>query len=101
MMYIILTELTARPADQYAELERAIKALGDWSSRVPGQWLVQSRFPPTQIRDLLKPHIGTGDKLFVGRMAGSWAATNMGQGFPEWMARRNFEAPPPRTLAGR
>ncbi len=96
MMYVILTELTTRPADQYAELEKAIKALGDWSQRVEGQWIVQSRYPATQIRDLLKQYIGANDKLFVARMAGSWAATNMGQGFPEWMGRRTFDAPPRR-----
>ena len=96
MMYVILLELTARPADQYEDLERAIKALGDWSNRVKGQWLVQSRFPTSQVRDLLKPHIGAGDKLFVARIHGNWSATNMGAGFQDWMNRRNFDAPTSR-----
>ena len=93
MMYVILLELNARPVDQYEDLERAIKALGDWSNRVKGQWLVQSRFPASQIRDLLKPHIGASDRLFVSRIFGNWSATNMGPGFQELMNRRNFDAP--------
>ena len=97
MMFVILLDLTARPADQYEDLERAIKALGDWSNRVKGQWLVQSRFPASQIRDLLKPHIGQGDRLFVSRIYGNWSATNMGPGFQDWMNRRNFDAPPTRS----
>ncbi len=99
MMFVILLELNARKEDQYADLERAIKALGDWSNRVKGQWLVQSRFPAAQIRDLLKPHIEAGDRLFVARLTGSWSATNMGTGFQEWMNRRSYETPPGRSGA--
>ena len=40
MMYVILLELNARPADQYPELERAIKARGHWSNGVRGSWLL-------------------------------------------------------------
>ena len=103
MMYIILTELNGRPEGEYGDFERAIKALGDWSNRVKGQWLVQSWFTASQIRDLLKPHIVQGqDRVFVARMyGGNWAGTNMGQGFPEWLSRRNFDAPPPRPLGSR
>jgi hypothetical protein len=100
MMYVILLELNARPANQYEDMERAIKALGDWSNRVSGQWLVQSRFPASQIRDLLKPHLGNGDKLFVARIFGNWSATNMGTGFQDWMNRRNFDVPPARPNSG-
>ena len=99
MMFVIMLELNTRKEDQYPDLERAIKALGDWSNRVKGQWLVQSRFPASQIRDLLKPHIDAGDRLFVARLTGSWSATNMGPGFQEWMNRRNYETPPTRGSA--
>lgn len=91
MMYLVLLELNARPADQYPDLERAIKALGNWSNRVRGAWIVESRFSAQQIRDLLKPHIGAGqDRLFVARIGGNWAGTGMGPGFQEWMNRRDF-----------
>lgn len=93
MMYLVLTELNGRPADQYPDLERAIKALGNWSNRVRGQWIVESRFTASQIRDLLKPALTPQDRLFVARITKSWAGTNMGQGFPDWMNRRNFDVP--------
>lgn len=93
MMFVILLELNARPADQYPDLERSIKALGNWSNRVRGSWLVESRFSAQQIRDLLKPHLVAGtDRLFVARLGSNWAGTGMGTGFPEWMNRRSFTA---------
>jgi len=93
MMYLVILDLNARPADQYADLERAIKALGNWSNRTKGAWIVESRFTAAQIRDLLKPHAGLEDRIFVARFTKSWAGTGMGQGFPEWMKRRNFDKP--------
>ncbi len=94
MMYLITLELNARPADQYADLEKAIKALGNWSNRMRGVWMVETRFSAQQIRDLLKPSIVAGqDRMFVSRMTTSWAGTGMGDGFQDWMNRRNFNAP--------
>ncbi len=94
MMFLILLELNDRPATEYPDLERAIKALGNWSNRVRGQWIVESRFGAAQIRDLLKPHLTTGkDRIFVARMTKGWAGSGMGDGFQEWMNRRNFDAP--------
>ena len=94
MMFLILLELNGRPADQYGDLDRAVKALGNWSNRVRGQWIVESRFNASQVRDLLKPHIDNGkDRLFVARISKNWAGTGMGDGFQEWMNRRNFDAP--------
>lgn len=94
MMYLVMVELNGRPADQYADFDRAIKALGNWSNRVRGVWMVESRFTATQIRDLLKPTLVAGqDRLFVARFTPNWAGYGMGEGFPEWMARRNFENP--------
>lgn len=94
MMFLILLELNGRPTDQYPELERALKALGNWSNRLKGQWIVESRFNASQIRDLLKPHVvAVQDRVFVARITRNWAGTNMGDGFKEWMNRRNFDAP--------
>lgn len=93
MMFLVLLELNGRPADQYPDLERALKALGNWSNRLKGQWIIESRFNASQIRDLLKPHVTPQDRVFVARMTRNWAGTNMGDGFQEWMNRRNFDAP--------
>lgn len=100
MMFLIVLELNARNPSEYPDLERAIKALGNWSNRLKSGWLVETRFNASQIRDLLKPHLVAGqDRLFVTRMTKNWAGTGMGEGFQEWMTRRNFDAPPaaPKT----
>lgn len=94
MMFLIGVELNGREAESYGDLERAIKALGNWSNRVRGTWIVESRFNASQIRDLLKPHIESGkDRLFIARITKHWAGTGMGDGFQDWMNRRNFDAP--------
>jgi hypothetical protein len=90
-VYLVLLELNGRPAGEYGDLERSIKALGNWSNRMRGMWMVETRFTAAQVRDLLKPHIVAGrDRLFVQRMTTNWAGTNMGDGFSDWMARRKF-----------
>ena len=94
MMFMIALELNARPADQYADLETAIKALGNWSNRVRNVWLVEARMNASQIRDLLKPALVVGqDRIFVARISRNWAGMGMGDGFPEWPERRTFELP--------
>jgi hypothetical protein len=94
MMYMIMVELNGRPADQYADLERAIKALGNWSNRIRNTWMVETQFSASQIRDLLKPTLVAGrDRLFVARFTPNWSGYGMGEGFGEWMGRREFEAP--------
>lgn len=91
-MFLIVLELNGR--DEYPDLERAIKALGNWSNRVKGAWMVETRFNASQIRDLLKPHVVAGkDKLFIARLSKNWAGTGMGDGFQDWMDRRNFDTP--------
>lgn len=92
-MYLIVVEQNARKADQYPDLEKAIKALGNWSNRMRGMWLVETKFNAAQIRDLLKPTLVAGqDKLFITRMTTNWAGTGMGEGFQDWMNRRKFTA---------
>lgn len=94
MMFLILLELNARDPAEYPDLERAIKALGNYSNRLKGSWLVETRFNAAQIRDLIKPHIVSGaDRVFVARVTRNWSGSNLGTGFQEWMTRRNFDAP--------
>lgn len=94
MMYFIALKLT-QPADSpaYEGLTLAIKSLGPWSDRLGATWLVESKLGAGQIRTLLKAHLQDGDRVFVGQFTQNWAGYNMGQGFPEWTKRRNFERP--------
>jgi hypothetical protein len=94
MMYMIVLELNGRPPGEYPALERAIKATGNWSNRMRNVWWVESELPAAKIRDELKPHVVAGkDKVFVARIGKGWSGSNMGDGFQEWMNRRNFDAP--------
>ena len=91
-MYVVALHLTGEPGS-YEPLNAALQKLGDWSNRLPGAWLVQSNRSSREIRDTLKPLIGANDRVFVAQITRNWAATNMGAGFPEWIGRRNFDAP--------
>ncbi len=91
-MYFISFRLQA-PWEEYGDLERALKAMGPWSNRLDPTWLLESRLSSRTIRDLLKPHLKPGDRLFVGQFSQNWAGTNMGDGFPDWLKRRSFQAP--------
>lgn len=92
-MYFVAMRLQG-PREDYKNLENALKALGPWSNRLEGTWLVESRLSSRTVRDLLKPHLKPGDRLFVGQFTQNWAGTNMGDGFPDWMKRRDLGSAP-------
>ena len=46
-----------RPAQNYANLEAAIKSVGDWWHHLDSTWLVVTPNTPMQVRDLLAQHI--------------------------------------------
>lgn len=73
-----------------AEIETAVKALGNWSNRMQHSWFLESELPSGVIRDRLKQFAKEGDRLFVARMTRHWSGFGMGQGFPEWLNRRQF-----------
>ena len=97
MMYFVGGSFTGKPED-YEAFKATIKSLGAWSDRLPGTWLVQSTFSARRIRDLLKPTLQEKDRMFVGQMTKNWSATNMGEGFPDWIDRRDFEGPVPKKV---
>lgn len=66
----------------------ALKSLGNWSNRIPSAWILESNLGPRQVRDVLGSHMKAGDRLFVAEVGRNWSGRGMGQGFPEWMGRR-------------
>ena len=100
MMYLISTRLSADPRSpdgqkRYQNLKNAVTALGAWSERLEPTWLVESRHSASRIRDLLKPHLQDGDRLFVAQISQNWASASMGPDFPAWIRRRDFSGPGP------
>lgn len=90
MMYMLTYQLRSTDPAAQTNLDNAIKKLGNWSHRMPGVWLVESKASAPQIRDFLKQHLGPADAFFIARITKNWAGRNMGDGFPEWMGRRDF-----------
>ena len=79
--------------ESYNRLDAGVKALGNWSSRIPNTWLLEApRLNANNIRDRLKQFLDDegGDQLFVARISKNWAGRNMGSGFAEWLKRREF-----------
>jgi hypothetical protein len=92
MMYMLCYEAAEEDEVTMERLAAAIKSTGHWSNRMGGMWLIQPHRPlsAAQIRDHLKQFIGDRDRLFVARISQNWAGRNMGQGFTEWVGRRDF-----------
>lgn len=93
MMFMITVEFRSEDVVAKERVDASIKTLGNWSNRIPGVYMLETnRMGARGIRDHLKQFIVTekGDQVFVARISRNWAGTNMGQGFPEWMKRRDF-----------
>ncbi len=93
MVHLVCFHLSA----ENAPFEEALKAMGPWSNRVPGAWLVETMLTPRQVRDRLGPHMLPQDRLFVARISRAWASRNLGPGFPDWMERRKTIDPAPAS----
>lgn len=100
MIFMLTYQLRSSDPAAREGLENAIKKLGNWSRRMPNVWLVESRANAPQIRDYLKQHLGPNDALFVARITKNWAGRNMGEGFAEWMGRRDFGSFAPAPASG-
>ena len=90
MMYMITFHTTSSDPARREAFEAAVKGLGNWSNRMPGVWLVESKASAPQIRDFLKQHLGPADAFFIARITKNWAGRNLGENFPGWMGRRDF-----------
>ena len=91
MMFMIVLDTQNEDPVVKAQVEAAIKTMGNWSNRLKNVWLLESKTRAARgIRDHLKQFLGERDRIFVARISRNWAGRNMGQGFPEWMTRREF-----------
>ena len=93
MMFMITVDVRSGDVVVKERVDASIKSLGNWSNRMPGVYLLETdRMGARGLRDQLKQFIEVekGDRVFVARISRNWAGTNMGQGFPDWMKRREF-----------
>lgn len=93
MMFMISVDVRSGDVVVKERVDASIKTLGNWSNRMPGVYLLETeRMGARRIRDHLKQflELEKGDRIFVARISRNWAGTNMGEGFPDWMKRRDF-----------
>jgi hypothetical protein len=87
MMMMVGFKVEGAHRDAFLE---ELKSLGNWSNRIDDAWLLETPLSPRRVRDLLKEKTQPGDRVFVARISRNWAGFAMGEGFPEWLGRREF-----------
>lgn len=77
-----------KPGQEYDELHEAIKSLGSWTHILESTWLIDTDEDSAgDVRDNLKLHVDSGDKLFVTKVGGSgWSwGTNFSDSSTAWL----------------
>lgn len=83
-LYLITYDLN-KPEQHYNALYTAIKSTGHWCHGMQNTWFVKSSHTASAIRDHLKQHIDSNDKLFVAQV-GDWGSMNMKEA-SDWINR--------------
>lgn len=84
--YIVTYDLH-KSGQNYDGLISAIKAYGTWCKLQQSVWIVVSAKTSVQIRDDLKMHIDSNDKLFVALLAGEAAWTGYTTEISDWIQK--------------
>ena len=64
-----------KPGQDYSDLFKAIKAIGNWWHGLDSTWIVKTNLSAGEIRDRLKPPVtDQNDHLVVVRLEGDWAS---------------------------
>lgn len=67
------------PGQNYDDLINELKAFPNWCHCLDSTWVIKSSLPASQVRDKLKPHLDSNDKLIVAKLSGeaAWAGFSM------------------------
>lgn len=91
MVFLVIADVRSKDVIVRERLDAEIKKMGNWSSRFPNAWMLETAdLGARKIRDRLAAHLQDSDRLFVARISRNWAGRNMGEGFAEWMQRRDY-----------
>ena len=85
MASVLITDYLITPGKKYAELHEAIKALGSWWHCVESTWIIKSDLSLVQIRDALKRHVDSNDKLLVLGRSGAGAWVGLDKNCSDWL----------------
>ena len=76
---LIAYDIHPPKGEAYDALIEAIQSLGSWWHHLETIWIVQCAHTPGEIRDRLRPHIGTDDQLLIVDISGDvagWVGIN-------------------------
>lgn len=80
MMHIVTLQRST--SDALVGFTQQLAALSDYHRRImDNAWIVDTRFDPRETANLLRPHIGPRDQVFVGRLEGN---------FSGWLTRETW-----------
>lgn len=91
MVFLVILDIRNTDPLVKERAETVLKLMGNWSNRLNGAWILETKTENARtIRDKLSSSLTNEDRLFVARISKHWAGRNMGQGFPEWLTKREF-----------
>ncbi|WP_342432617.1 hypothetical protein [Neobacillus sp. FSL H8-0543] len=73
------------PGQDYTSLHERLKEYGNYSKRFDSFWLIDTNSTAAEIRDALKVHVDTNDRLLVIEVKSHWASWNIPQGMVDWL----------------
>jgi hypothetical protein len=82
--YLIGYDLN-RPRQEHAGLTEAIKSFPLSWQHLDSAWIVKTDWSAKQVRDHVKAHIGSTDKLLVVELAGEGAWTGLNDEAIDWL----------------
>jgi hypothetical protein len=65
---VIVTYDLKGPATGYTDFIETLKSQGVWWHYLPSTWLLHTHLTPEQISSALRPHLQSGDLLFIGTL---------------------------------
>lgn len=69
----------------YSSLYKAIRDYGSFAHVLESVWIVKSSTSSSDIRNNLKSYIDSDDKLFVAKLSGESAWTNLSKEVSDWI----------------
>ena len=85
MNTLIITYDLNRPGQNYSDLYKKIKSLGDWKHPLESTWIVKTTMTDVQVRDSLKSAIDNNDKLLIVDRRGNLAWSGIDAEFSNWL----------------
>ncbi len=73
------------PNRDYTAIHDAIKSFNNWAFINESLWIIKSSKTTSEIRNILKNYIDKNDKLFVGKLTGDAAWTNLDDDVSNWL----------------